>query len=101
MGVVKISNDDISSAMIERDDNNHCNVINILTGNLRSSKVCLGVVAIELRNPVNDGTTQIYALHDTCSQITMLCLPIAHKLGLTGVNEQIVIDGINQSSKRI
>ena len=58
-------------------------------------KVCLEVVAVELRNPVTDVMTQMYALHDTGSQITMLRLPIAHKLGITGVIEQIVIGSIN------
>ena len=52
-------------------------------------------MAHEIRNPVNDGKTQIYALHDTGSHITMSTSPIWCKLGLTGMNEQIVIDGNN------
>ena len=58
---------------------------------LRSPKVRLSIVALEIRNPVNDMKTQIYAWHDTGSQITMLRSPIARKLGLTGVTEQIII----------
>ena len=95
MGTVEISNDDISSAMIECDNNSHRNVVNTLPNNLRSPKVHLGIVALELRNPGNDGTTQIYALHDTGSQITMSHSPIARKLGLMGVTKQIAISRIN------
>ena len=57
--------------------------------------MCLGVVALELRNPVTNVMSQVYELHDTGSQITMSRLPIARKLGITGVIEQIVIGGIN------
>ena len=52
-------------------------------------------MAHEIRNPVNDGKTQIYALHDTGSQIAMLRSHIACKLGLTGATEHNVIDSIN------
>ena len=69
--MVEISNDDVSVAMIDYDDN-HRDVLNASAVKLRNSKVRLGVVAIELRNPVNNGTTQIYALHNAGSHITML-----------------------------
>ena len=72
VGMVEISNDDISSTMIECDNINHRNIVKALAINLRNPKVRLDVVAVELRNLVNNRMTQIY-MHCTIQVAKLQC----------------------------
>ena len=65
------------------------NVINSYAISAYVPKVCLGMVALELRNPDMEATAMVHALHDTGSEITMLRLSGVEKLDLTGVTKRL------------
>ena len=52
------------------------------------SKACLGVIAVEIRNPDNNRKTKVYALQDTGANATILRKSVAAKLGLNGERTQ-------------
>ena len=60
-------------------------------------KIRLEVVAIELRNPEMEATARICAMLDSGSEISMLRIPVAKKLGLTGVKRKVVLRGVNST----
>ena len=52
---------------------------------MKSRKVRLGVVAVQIQNPVNNQSTCIYAFQDAGSQLTLLRRSVAKEIGLHGV----------------
>ena len=55
----------------------------------------LGVVGVELTNPANQRSIEIYALLDTGCDTTMLSDAVATELGLSGVRSPLAIGGVN------
>ena len=51
---------------------------------LKSHKVRLGVVAVQIQNPDNNKTACIYAFQDTRSQLTLLRKSVVEEIGLKG-----------------
>ena len=55
----------------------------------------LGVVGIQLTNPHNDRSADIYTLLDSTYNTTMINEAVAKELGFTGVQMPIEIEGLN------
>ena len=60
-----------------------------------NNHVRLGVVGIQLTNPHNDRSADIYALLDSACDTTMISEAVAKELGYTGVQLPIDIEGLN------
>ena len=61
-----------------------------------NNRVRLGVVGIQLMNPHNDRSMDIYALLDSACDTTMISEAVAKELGFMGVQMPIEIEGLTQ-----
>ena len=66
---------------------------------MKSCKVHLGVVAVQIQNPDNDKTACIYAFQDTGSQLTLLRKSVAEEIGLKGTHIIQSCKGMNSTVK--
>jgi predicted aspartyl protease len=66
---------------------------------VKSRKVRLGVVAVQIQNPANDKTACIYAFQDTGSQLTLLRKSVADEIGLKGAPIIQSCKGMNSTVK--
>ena len=66
----------------------------------KSRKVRLGVVAVQIQNPVNNQSTCIYAFQDAGSQMTLLRRSVAKEIGLHGLPIIQSCRGMNSTVER-
>ena len=56
-----------------------------LSANMRRKNVRLGVVAVQIRNPMTNQSIYVYAFQDGRSQLTLLRKSVANEIGLHGM----------------
>ena len=66
---------------------------------VKSGKVRLGVVAVQIQNPANDKTACIYAFQDTGLQLTLLRKSVADEIGIKGAPIIQYCKGMNSTVK--
>ena len=66
----------------------------------KSRKVRLGVVAVQILNPVNNQSTCVYAFQDAGSQLTLLRRSVVKEIGLKGVPIIQLCRGMNSTVER-
>ena len=60
----------------------------------------LGVVAVEIQNPVNNQSTCVYAFQDANSQVTLLRRTVVEEIGWSGLPIIHLYRGMNSTVER-